>query len=196
MAFDSFFPFAVLQSSHHWEWSIQYGTTLRQDMSYTPTKNFETFPFPSQSHQSLLSLLLRVGQSYHEYRRKLMLARQEGLTKTYNRFHNPNPNETSPDIQKLRDLHVEMDQAVAAAYGWSDLKLDHGFHETKQGIRYTISEPARREVLQRLLKLNHERYAEEVKQGLHDKKKMTPKKKTSVKPTTKEAMLFDVMEEE
>ena len=63
-----------------------------------------------------------------------------------------------------------MDNAVAAAYGWTDLDLGHGFHETKQGVRYTISEPARREVLARLLKLNHERYAEEVKQGLHEKK--------------------------
>src|SRR3954468_17106387 len=63
-----------------------------------------------------------------------------------------------------------MDQAVAAAYGWADLDLGHGFHETKQGVRYTISEPARREVLARLLKLNHERYAEEVAKGLHDKK--------------------------
>ena len=74
------------------------------------------------------------------------------------------------DIQELRDLHVEMDKAVAAAYGWSDLDLDHGFHETKQGTRFTISESARREVLARLLKLNHERYAEEVAQGLHDNK--------------------------
>jgi hypothetical protein len=98
-----------------------------------------------------------------------MLARQEGLTKTYNRFHNPD--ETSADIQNLRQLHVEMDQAVAAAYGWTDLDLGQGFHQTKQGVRYTISEQARRGVLARLLKLNHERYAEEVRQGLHEKKK-------------------------
>jgi hypothetical protein len=98
-----------------------------------------------------------------------MIERQEGLTTTYNRFHDPI--ETSADIQKLRELHVEMDAAVAAAYGWTDLVLDHGFHQTKQGVRYTISEIARREVLARLLKLNHERYAEEVKQGLHEKKK-------------------------
>ena len=44
------------------------------------------------------------------------------------------------------------------------------FLGTKQGVRYTISEPARREVLERLLLLNHERYAKEVEQGLHDKK--------------------------
>ena len=63
-----------------------------------------------------------------------------------------------------------MDQAVAAAYGWSDLDLGHGFHETKQGVRYTISEAARRTVLDRLLALNHQRYDEEVKAGLHQKK--------------------------
>jgi len=73
----------------------------------------------------------------------------------------------------------------------------HGFHETKQGIRFTISEPARREVLQRLLKLNHERFAEEVAQGLHDKKKpaakkATPKKKPASNPTNHEASLFDM----
>ena len=69
-----------------------------------------------------------------------------------------------------RELHVEMDNAVAAAYGWGDLDLGHGFHETPQGVRYTISEEARREVLARLLRLNHERYEEEVRQGLHEKK--------------------------
>jgi hypothetical protein len=97
-----------------------------------------------------------------------MLSRQEGLTKTYNRFHDPDG--SISDIQKLRDLHVEMDNAVAAAYGWSDLQLEHDFHETKQGVRFTISESARREVLARLLKLNHEHYAEEVAKEPHDKR--------------------------
>lgn len=100
-----------------------------------------------------------------------MQSRQEGLTKTYNRFHNPE--ETAADIQKLRELHVEMDYAVATAYDWTDLDLGHGFHETKQGLRHTISELARREVLDRLLQLNHQRYAEEVAAGLHDKGKKT-----------------------
>ena len=93
-----------------------------------------------------------------------------------------------------------MDNAVAAAYGWTDFDLDHGFHETKQGVRYTISEPARREVLARLLKLNHERYAEEVKQGLHEKKKGTASKpaaeKTPAKPVKDEATLFPAQEDD
>lgn len=44
------------------------------------------------------------------------------------------------------------------------------FHETAQGVRYTISEDGRRELLTRLLMLNYERYAEEVRLGLHEKK--------------------------
>jgi hypothetical protein len=62
-------------------------------------------------------------------------------------------------------------QPLAAACGWDDLDLGHGFHETPQGTRFTLSEAARREVLARLLRLNHERYEEEVRAGLHEKKK-------------------------
>jgi hypothetical protein len=62
-----------------------------------------------------------------------------------------NPHETTKDIVQLWELHKEMDEAVAQSYGWDDLELEHGFHVTKQGLRYTISEEARREVLGRLL---------------------------------------------
>jgi hypothetical protein len=41
------------------------------------------------------------------------------LTSTYNRFHDPA--ETSNGLLELRRLHSEMDQAVLAAYGWSDV---------------------------------------------------------------------------
>jgi hypothetical protein len=172
IALDSFSAFSVLCSHlHHW-WVIRFGSSLRTDAVYTPSDCFETFPFPGsvlETGDEISGPLSRIGQEYDQCRSKLMIERQEGLTTTYNRFHDPI--ETSADIQKLRELHVEMDAAVAAAYGWTDLVLDHGFHQTKQGVRYTISEIARREVLARLLKLNHERYAEEVKQGLHEKKK-------------------------
>jgi hypothetical protein len=160
---DDYGYFAVMQSTIHFYWAATYGGSLKDDMRYTPSDCFENFPLPSS-----VSHTAEIGNVYYNNRHDLMVARQEGLTKTYNRFHDPS--ESAADIQKLRDLHVEMDKAVAAAYGWSDLVLGHGFHETKQGIRFTISESARREVLSRLLKLNHERYAEEVKQGLHDKK--------------------------
>ena len=88
-----------------------------------------------------------------------MREHQGGLTTIYNKFNNPS--ETASGIVKLRSIHVEIDNSVAVAYGWQDLDFGHGFQETKQGIRYTISETARREVLDRLLALNHQRHAEE-----------------------------------
>lgn len=79
-------------------------------------------------------------------------------------------------IHRLRTLHVEMDQAVLEAYGWSDIALRHNFYEVdylpeNDRVRYTIHPEARREVLKRLLELNHKVYAEEVAQGLHEKGK-------------------------
>jgi hypothetical protein len=134
-----------------------------------------------------------VGKKYYTLRQDFMLRHNKGLTSTYN--HCNDSTDQSEEIMLLRKIYVEMDHAVAAAYGWNDLDLSHGFHETKQGIRFTISEEARREVLQRLLKLNHERYEEEVAEGLHDKKKSsTPsKKKTSPAKDDGNLDLFNFM---
>ncbi len=162
-AFDDYSHFSILQSTLHIQWAWTHGSSLKGDLRYAPSDIFETFPFPKK-----IVGLGQIGETYHETRRQIMLNRQEGLTATYNRFHNPQ--ESASDIARLRDLHVEMDNAVAAAYGWQDLPLGHGFHETAQGVRYTIHESARREVLSRLLKLNHERYEEEVQAGLHEAK--------------------------
>lgn len=178
--FDNYASFVILQAMAHTEWLNHHSSSMRTDVRYTPTDCFETFPFPSSTTN-----LETIGEKYHNHRQNIMLSRQEGLTKTYNRFHNPE--ETTTDIQQLRDLHVEMDKAVAAAYGWTDLELEHGFHDTKQGLRYTISETARREVLDRLLQLNHERYEEEVALGLHDKKKKKSSRKKKVKAEVKKS---------
>jgi hypothetical protein len=154
--FEEYKYLSLLQSSFHYFWAWKYSSTMKSDLNYSPTDCFQTFPFPEN-----MSNLEQIGETYHERRRQIMLARQEGLTSTYNRFHNPE--EGAGDIIRLRELHVEMDKAVASAYGWDDLELGHDFHETAQGVRFTVSESARREVLSRLLKLNHERWEEEQK---------------------------------
>ena len=159
----SYEGFAVLQSSLHEIWARFFGpAAMRTDMRYATKLCFETFPFPQ--HFSFIGeqpagALGVTARSYYETRASLMALRGEGLTQTYNRLHNPG--EKSEDVVRLRTLHLNLDQAVAAAYGWKELDLGHGFHQTKQGLRYTISESARREVLERLLVLNHQRHAEE-----------------------------------
>ncbi|MEG4289467.1 restriction endonuclease [Microcoleus sp. C2C3] len=186
-AYQDYKFFATLQSSLHNQWAWRSSSTLKADLSYSNTDTFLTFPMPEPNCFS--ENLEIAGKIYYTHRQSIMLSRQEGLTKTYNRFHNAD--ETAADIQQLRELHVEMDNAVAAAYGWQDIDLGHDFHETKQGLRYTISETARREVLDRLLLLNHERYAEEVAQGLHDKgkKKGESGGKTAKKQVSSEGQL-------
>ena len=76
----------------------------------------------------------------------------------------------------MRKLQREIDEAVRDAYGWSDIDLGHGFHEVgylpaNDNVRYTISEPARIEILKRLSALNRQRWEEEEAAGLHKKGK-------------------------
>ena len=164
---------ALLTSSIHDAWAHRPGSMTHETRNtYFPERSFETFPFPSS-----IDAIESLGERYHSDRRSIMADRREGLTMTYNRFHSPH--EVSHDIASLRAMHVEMDHAVAAAYGWTDLDLDHGFHQTKQGMRYTISEAARRTVLDRLLALNHERHAQEVAASPLSKPKRQSKKPAS-----------------
>jgi hypothetical protein len=180
--------FAMLQSHIHYHWAWQYSSTMRKDINYSPSDCFDTFPLPEQTR-----LLDDIGERYWAHRQTIVLHRKEGLTSTYNRFHNPA--EDSPDIFMLRELHREMDRAVATAYGWTDILLDHDFHQTRQGIRFTISEAARRDVLGRLLRLNHKRYAEEVAQGLHDKR-ANKKSKRRASTKSSDERSFDFEEQE
>lgn len=103
------------------------------------------------------------------------------LIKTENTIDLP---EAVQGIQQLRALHVQMDNAVLDAYGWNDIQLLHDFYEVdylpeNDRVRFTIHPNARKEILKRLLELNHKIYAEEVAAGLHDKKKSSGKKKVS-----------------
>jgi hypothetical protein len=182
--------FAILSSAIHSEWALEWGTTHGAGTpNYKPTECGRTFPFPAFG-DSDTSHLAAVGESLNDLRESLFRARRCGPTTLYNHLHDPH--ESEEDIQRLRQVHVELDRAVVAAYAWSALDLGHGFHDTKQGTRFTISQSARREVLARLLTLNHERYAEEVKQGLHDKcKKKASRKRTTSKQNSDGPELFD-----
>jgi hypothetical protein len=174
---------AVLQSDIHSAWAWRWGLRRKRDLVYSPKRCAATFPLLSEMNQ-----LDGIAEDYYSLRQSIMLVRQEGLTKTYNRFHQLQ--ETSSDIIELRNSHVEMDQAVAAAYGWGDLDLDHNFYETKQGLRYTISEPARRVVLDRLFALNHQHHAEE--EAERASKAAVPVKRGRKKIDTGDQLLMDL----
>jgi hypothetical protein len=169
-AIDSLAFFSIVQSRVHEIWARFFSSTLGDGLRYGPSDCLETFPFPMESE--INATLETVGQIYHEHRASLMVTANEGMTKTYNRFHKPD--ERSEPILRLRELHDEMDRAVLRAYGWHDLaeELRPEFlteetedDHTYQG-RYFWPAEARDRVLARLLALNATRHAEEVAAGL------------------------------
>ncbi|MFD3598390.1 Eco57I restriction-modification methylase domain-containing protein [Streptomyces sp. NPDC058656] len=146
---------AALSSSLHQLWAITYGSTMRTDVRYTPSDVFGTFPVPLDGKN-----LIAVGGCLDGERREIMLRRDIGLTKLYNLVNDPAiADSADPDVARLREIHVELDRAVMAVYGWGDVPLDHGFHTYRQMERWTVSPAARVEILDRLLEENHRRAA-------------------------------------
>jgi hypothetical protein len=159
-ATESYEMYGVISSGIHRAWSKSHGSTLETRARYTPTDCFETFPLPERATEAIGSII----RDLHDHRAAIMLTEDQGLTATYNRLHSPG--ETSAAITRLRIQHQTLDAAVMAAYGWSDIDLDYNFRVTDDGLRFTLSETARIEILDRLLELNHERHAHEVATGV------------------------------
>ncbi len=170
--------FSLLQSRAHESFAMFSSSTMKDDLNYSPSDSFETFPFPNnyRHHAGLED----AGAKYDQYRAALMVKHNQGLTTTYNRFHDPD--EQDAGILHLRALHAAMDRAVLDAYGWTDLSptsafiLDRADDEdgevTSSGSkawRYRWPDDIRDEVLARLLALNATRAAEERRLGLEAK---------------------------
>ena len=156
-ATDSYSEQAVLSSSLHQTWAIKNGSGMRGDPRYTPSDVFETFPRPKPT-----DALDAIGRTLDTERREIMLRRDLGLTKLYNLVNDPGLEAgIDPDVDRMRAIHVELDAAVAAAYGWDDLDLTHGFHTYRKMTRWTLSPATRVEILDRLLEENHRRAAAE-----------------------------------
>jgi hypothetical protein len=180
---------ALLSSAlHFFWWSVKGASTIGvgAGLRYTPSDGFETFPQPTNTER-----MSQAGRELDRTRREVMAERKIGLTALYNLTNSEDVDE--PEIDRLREIHIEVDRAVQEAYAlseeqdhairdyeakvgsgplllWREIDLDHGFYKTRQGSRFTISPQARIDVLDKLLALNHYRYDLEVKQGLHSGK--------------------------
>lgn len=167
---DSAQMFGLLQSSCHEVWARFYSSSQGDGLRYAPSDCFATFAFP-EGYASNPDLET-AGRAYHDYRAQLMIDTNKGLTPTYNRFHDSYDDD--PAIQRLRDLHADMDRAVLRAYGWDDLAdaADPVFltEETETEFTYQgrLFWPSdfRDEVLARLLDLNRARHAAEANAGI------------------------------
>lgn len=204
IASDSFGIFSILNSSLHNEWAWKYGSRMKNDLRYSSNDIFYNFPFIKNDSLenigkkiwdlrkiTMSNLRLGTTKTYNllhsngiqsnqlDLKDKQVVALQKHLDKTPNTI---SFEEAVQGIVKLRELHKQMDEAVLEAYGWQDIALRHDFYEVdylpeNDRVRYTIHPEARKEVLKRLLELNHKIHEEEVAAGLWDKKKAVKKEK-------------------
>jgi len=177
-AISTFSGLAALQSRPHEYWARFFGSSMKDDLRYTPSDCFETFPSPPGWETD--ASMEESGRAYYDFRAALMVRNNEGLTRTHNRFHGPDNHE--PDVVELRRLHDAMDRAVLDTYGWTDIQpkceflLDYEEEDEseddggrkqakKKPWRYRWPDEIRDEVLARLLALNQERAKEEALAG-------------------------------
>jgi len=195
-AFRSMAAFGILQSRLHERFAWFFSSTMKDDLNYSPSDCFETFPFPVDWETN--ARLEQASHDYYDYRSSLMVRTNQGLTAIYNRFNDRD--EIAPEIVRLRELHDAMDRAVLDAYGWTDLQpkceflLDYEDEpdedddgkpsQKKKPWRYRWPDEVRDDVLARLLALNQERAREEALTGSDSGAEVKSKPRRSGKSRT------------
>lgn len=183
--------FAVLQSCVHGVWVIRRSSKMGSGIRYAPSDCFHTFPLPQGYEQSVD--LEDAGLLYESVRKEAMSFHNEGLTKIYNRFHDPL--DECQKIKNLRDASDSVNRAVVNSYGWDDINIDMEFRKSISGVRFEVSESSAAEMYRRLLVLNHQQHAVELESGVRPS--VRPKKKKTLhiagfSPSEKQVDLFDL----
>ena len=113
--------FCGLQARPHEIWAWFLSSTMKDDLNYSPSDCFETFPFPPDA---ALASLDAIGRELYDARARYMVDTNQGLTATYNQLKDPTcADEPQDRIRELRRLHEDLDRGVLAAYGWSDIAV-------------------------------------------------------------------------
>ena len=157
IALENAFHLGVLSSSIHVRWALAAGGRLGvgNDPRYQKAMCFDPFPFPEADTLDR-TRITTIAEQIEQHRREAMRPDERvTITTMYNVVDKLRNGEALTDSERivhevaacgvLRDLHDELDAAVAAAYGWS----------------WPLNEV---EILSRLVDL-HDRRAEEERAG-------------------------------
>ncbi len=150
---DAYF-LGVLSSRIHVQWALAAGGRLGvgNDPRYNKTRCFETFPFPD-ADESMKQRIRDIGERLDLHRKERQSEHPKlTMTDTYNVLEKLRAGEELSDKERtiheqglvsvLRQIHDELEDAVADAYGWPRDLADE-------------------QILERLVALNAERAAEE-----------------------------------
>lgn len=151
-ALEDAFHLGVLSSRIHITWALAAGGTLEDRPVYNKTRCFDPFPFPVCTEEQKMRIR-ELGEALDAHRKRQQ-AQHVGLTITemYNVLEKLRRGEQLSERERvtheqglvsvLRQLHEDLDAAVFDAYGWPSALSDE-------------------EILERLVRLNAERAAEE-----------------------------------
>ena len=131
VADDDAYILGVLSSRIHVVWALAQGSRLGvgNDPRYNKTRCFETFPFPVATFSQKAAIRLQ-AQALDDHRKaRLALHPDLGMTDLYNVLERLRAGEALSDkeqdihdrglVSLLKKLHDELDERVAAAYGWT-----------------------------------------------------------------------------
>ena len=159
IALDDAAALAVLSSRLHVVWALTAGGRLGfgNDPRYNKSKCFDPFPFPDPS-EAQKTRLRRLGEELDGHRKAQQAAHPKlTLTAMYNVLEKLRAGQRIEGKDKeiydqglvgiLRDLHDQIDAAVAEAYGWpADLSEDDILHRLVDLNRARAAEEARGQV--------------------------------------------------
>jgi hypothetical protein len=131
-ALDDDYSMGILSSSTHEAWARSRSSTLEDRLNYTATTVFETFPWPFPVTDTQRERIADVSRRVIARRQEICAENNFGLTALYNVMDDG-------AYSDLKALHSELDEAVAAAYGWPRAVAHDGD-----------------EIVRRLLELNRE----------------------------------------
>jgi hypothetical protein len=131
-AFDDDYSMGILSSFTHGAWARSRSSTLEERLRYTPTSVFATFPWPYPVTDVLRGQVGSASRDVISRRHEICTKEDIGLTALYNLVD-------EGAYTDLKALHKQLDEAVAAAYGWPKAAAQDGD-----------------EIVQRLLELNRE----------------------------------------
>ncbi len=180
IALSDAFGLGVLSSALHHKWALAAGARLGvgNDPRYNKTRCFDPFPFPDVD-DAIAGRIRALAEHLDAHRKRQQAAHPDlTLTGLYNVLDKLRSGEplTAKErtihehglVSVLRQLHDELDEALLAAYGWSDLlpllQVAHGNTAPADGQTRDDAKRAFDEaVLERLVALNAERAAEEAR---------------------------------
>ncbi|NBE81926.1 type IIL restriction-modification enzyme MmeI [Micromonospora rubida] len=108
---DDDYSMGILSSFAHSAWAWFQSSTVKDDLRYAPTSTFLTFPWPSPVTDDQRARVAEASRRVIARQQDICAEQQFGLTRLYDLVD-------EGAYADLRKLHEELDEAVAACYGW------------------------------------------------------------------------------